>query len=111
MNSADLIKPYGNRRVAAYIYLRFGRPPTGHPERKSKFCDNEIPSSTVPPLRVRQAQNDPLSQNRHRRDLVGAETNAFGIRRPSLGGRGTATRWMREALFVLSKRDNIQTFI
>ena len=55
-------------------------PPTGHPERKSKFCDNEIPSPTVPPLRVRQAQNDPLSQNRHRRDLVGAETNAFGIR-------------------------------
>ena len=42
----------------------------------------------MPPLRVRQAQNDPLSQNRHRRDLVGAETNAFGIRQPSLGGRG-----------------------
>ena len=26
-----------------------------------KFYDNEIPSPTVPPLRVRQAQNDPLS--------------------------------------------------
>ena len=63
----------------------------------------------MPPLRVRQAQNDPLSQNRHRRDLVGAETNAFGIRQPSLGGRGTALAVDEGNLYNQAKRDNLQT--
>ncbi len=35
----------------------------------------------------------------------------FGIRQPSLGGRGTTEWWMREVLFHKAKRDNIPFYV
>ena len=54
---------------------KIGLTPTGHSERKSKFCDNEIPSPAVPRYAFDRRRQDPLSQaksqNRRRRNLVG----------------------------------------
>ena len=54
---------------------KIGLTPTGHSERKSKFCDNEIPSPAVPRYAFDRRRQAPLSQaksqNRRRRNLVG----------------------------------------